>query len=66
VVLDLGANVGCFTLRAAQKAKHVYAVEPLYTDELVSNIALNEIPDKVSVIHMVSEVEGNQYQVSGP
>ena len=50
VVLDLGANIGAFSLRAAQKCKHVYAVEPLYTDELKENIARNNLQDKISVI----------------
>jgi FkbM family methyltransferase len=50
IVLDLGANIGGFSLRAAQKCKHVYAVEPLYTDELNSNIALNNMQDKITVI----------------
>jgi FkbM family methyltransferase len=50
IVLDLGANIGGFSLRAAQKCDHVYAVEPLYTDELNANIALNNLQDKITVI----------------
>lgn len=50
IVLDLGANIGAFSLRAAKKCKHVYAVEPLYTDELNANIALNNLQDKITVI----------------
>jgi hypothetical protein len=50
IVLDLGANVGAFSLRAAQKVKHVYSVEPLYTEELNANIALNNLQDKITVI----------------
>ena len=50
IVLDLGANIGAFSLRAAQKCKHVYAVEPLYTDELNANIAINNLQDKITVI----------------
>jgi FkbM family methyltransferase len=50
IVLDLGANIGAFSLRAAQMSKHVYAVEPLYTDELKANIALNNLQDKITVI----------------
>ena len=50
IVLDLGANIGAFSLRAAQKCKHVYAVEPLFNDELNANIALNNLQDKITVI----------------
>jgi FkbM family methyltransferase len=50
IVLDLGANIGAFSLRAAKKCKHVYAVEPLYTDELNANIALNNLQNKITVI----------------
>jgi FkbM family methyltransferase len=50
VVLDLGANIGAFSLRAAQKCRHVYAVEPLYTDELKTHINLNNLQEKITVI----------------
>jgi FkbM family methyltransferase len=50
IVLDLGANIGAFSLRAALKCEHVFAVEPLYTDELNANIALNHLQDKITVI----------------
>ncbi|OEU74377.1 MAG: hypothetical protein BA864_05970 [Desulfuromonadales bacterium C00003093] len=43
IVLDIGANVGGFTLRAARKAKHVYAVEPVMGEYLRKNIALNDV-----------------------
>jgi FkbM family methyltransferase len=49
IVLDLGANVGGFAIRAAQKAKHVYAVEPLFYKELEENIARNGMGDKITV-----------------
>lgn len=50
VVLDLGANVGGFSIRAAQKAKHVYAVEPLFYKELAENIALNHMENKITIV----------------
>jgi len=50
VVLDLGANVGGFTLRAAKICKHVYAVEPLFVKELEVNIARNNLQDKITII----------------
>lgn len=50
VVLDLGANIGGFSLRAAKLAKHVYAVEPLFVNELNANIELNNLQDKITVL----------------
>ncbi len=41
VVLDLGANIGSFTLPAAKRAKEVYAIEPIYYEQLRKNIELN-------------------------
>lgn len=49
IVLDIGANVGGFSLRAARIVKHVYAVEPLMTKYLKRNIALNDI-DNITVL----------------
>ena len=49
IVLDLGANIGLFTIPAAARAKHVYAVEPLYWRELDANIVLNGMQDKITV-----------------
>jgi len=40
-VLDIGANVGAFCLRAARFSRHVVAVEPVTTDILEENVALN-------------------------
>lgn len=42
IVVDLGACIGAFTIPAALKAKKVYAIEPLLTEELVHNIKLNK------------------------
>ena len=50
VVLDLGANVGGFAIRAAKKAKHVYAVEPVWTEELKENVKRNGMQDKITII----------------
>jgi FkbM family methyltransferase len=41
VVLDIGANIGAITIPLAKTAKRVYAVEPLFVDELKKNIELN-------------------------
>lgn len=49
IVLDLGANVGGFSFRVYDKCKFVYSVEPLFTEYLIKNIALNKIKN-ISVI----------------
>lgn len=49
VVLDLGANIGAFSLPASTKCKHVYAIEPLYYDVLRKNCELNSIKN-ISVL----------------
>lgn len=41
IVLDIGANIGAIALPAAMIAKKVWAVEPLYGDELRAGIKLN-------------------------
>ena len=43
VVLDLGANIGGFTIPSAMKCKRVYAVEPLFYPELEENISINNL-----------------------
>lgn len=43
VVLDIGVNIGAFTLQAAKKARHVFAVEPLYADILQRNVEKNNL-----------------------
>jgi FkbM family methyltransferase len=48
-VLDIGANIGAFCIRAAKISRHVTAVEPVTADLLTRNIALNGV--KVRVIH---------------
>jgi hypothetical protein len=41
IVLDIGANIGGFTLPAAKRAKHVCAVEPIFADRLQRNLEAN-------------------------
>ena len=43
VVLDIGANVGTVTMPLTKRAKHVYTVEPLYSDVLRRNVAKNKL-----------------------
>lgn len=40
-VLDIGANIGGFSLNIYKKVNHVYAVEPLFIEVLNRNIELN-------------------------
>ena len=46
-VIDIGANVGAFCIRAAQYSSHVTAVEPVSADILRENIRLNKVEVKV-------------------
>lgn len=49
VVLDIGASVGGFSLMAARMCERVYAVEPLFYEELENNLFLNGA-DNVHII----------------
>ncbi len=40
-VLDLGANVGAFSIRAARRSGHVTAIEPILTEALRENVERN-------------------------
>ncbi len=46
-VLDIGANVGGFCIRAARKSGHVTAVEPVTTRPLLENIHANRVSVQV-------------------
>jgi len=43
IVLDLGAGIGSWCIPVSRMCKKVYAVEPLYWEELIMNIGLNKI-----------------------
>lgn len=43
IAVSIGASVGDWAIPMSFRASHVYAVEPLFTDKLLSNIALNWI-----------------------
>lgn len=47
IVVDIGANVGAFCIRAARKAVHVTAVEPVTAAQLRANIEANNVPVQV-------------------
>lgn len=42
IVIDIGANIGGFSIPASRKARHVYAIEPMTTEMLRENILLNK------------------------
>ena len=46
-VLDVGANIGAFSLRAARLSPHIVAVEPVTTGLLAENIRENNAPVRV-------------------
>ena len=52
IFLDIGANVGTYTIPAAVKCKHVYACEldPLNLGTLKENIFLNKITKNVTIL----------------
>lgn len=49
IILDIGAGIGAFSLRVHQKVNHVYAIEPLWTNELLKNCELSNA-DNVTVL----------------
>ena len=46
-MIDIGANVGAFCIRASRYSPHVVAVEPVTADLLRENIRLNDAPVQV-------------------
>ena len=42
-VVDIGANIGAITIPLAKAVKKVYAIEPVYSEELGANIKLNNL-----------------------
>lgn len=46
-IIDIGANVGAFCIRAAKYSGHVVAVEPVASDILRENIRLNHVDVRV-------------------
>lgn len=49
VVLDIGANIGGFSIPISKKVKHVFAVEPIFPEILQKNINLNNI-ENITII----------------
>jgi FkbM family methyltransferase len=62
VVVDLGANIGSFSIYSADKGAQVYSVEPEPNNlkELKNNIALNNFDDLITVVpYGISDCSGN-------
>ncbi len=57
IVLDVGAHIGAFTLRAARLSDRVYSLEPLFGDRLQENIGLN--PDLARNITVIEGAIGD-------
>jgi len=64
IVLDLGANIGSFTLPAAKRAQQVTAVEPLFYQFLHRNIVLNELTSILVIPYSVGtwKVDCQEYK----
>ena len=58
-VLDIGACIGAFTLKVCKNAGHVYAVEPIMTEQLRKNIELNSIKNITVFDCALGEEESN-------
>lgn len=57
IVLDIGANVGIFSLAVKDKVKRVYAVEPLFFEELSENIRLNKVENITALNYALSNTD---------
>lgn len=64
IVLDIGACLGSFTIQAAQKAALVYALEPIFFEELCANVKLNKLNNVICLPYALGVGEGFQYDVT--
>lgn len=55
IVLDIGAGVGAFSLMVCDRVKHVYAVEPLFHEELFYNILLNCVTNATIINNYIGD-----------
>lgn len=65
VVVDVGANIGAISIPLAKVAKEVYAVEPLFIEELKDNIELNGLSN-IEIIPFGIGKEGTKIIKFGP
>lgn len=50
LVLDIGANIGAFSLKVKDRCAKIFAVEPVFVSELQKNVKLNKADDKITVL----------------
>jgi hypothetical protein len=69
-VIDIGANVGAFCVRASRYSPHIVAVEPVTAQILRENIRLNSVPVQVIEAALgdgkVKKVNWDDYEVNSP
>lgn len=70
ILLDIGANIGLFSLKVRNKVKKVFAVEPLFIEELRQNINLNNanieiLPYALGNGNVLCEFEGKSATITG-
>ena len=64
IVLDIGANIGAFSLLSSKNAKHVFAVEPLFNNIIDQNILKNDISN-ITVLKNGLGIRGKKYIKNG-
>lgn len=62
VVLDVGANIGAYTVMVAPLVKYVIAVEPLFYRELQRNITLNYLTNVRCLPYALGE--GEEFEIN--
>lgn len=65
IILDIGANIGYFSLRVSNQCRKVFSVEPLYMNELRENIQLNKLQDKITVLPYALSLFDTDVQFDG-
>lgn len=68
IVLDIGANIGAYSIYCALAGAEVYAYEPddYNYQMLLDNIALNNLQDKITVYHeAIFKTSGKQTLING-
>jgi FkbM family methyltransferase len=64
IVIDIGAHIGGFALRAGRIAKRVLAVEPVLTQHLIDHIHFNNLEDVVLPLQAALGEQGNSITIS--
>jgi hypothetical protein len=71
ILLDIGANIGVFSLKVRNRVRKVFAVEPLFIEELQQNINLNNaknieiLPYALGNGNTLCEFEGRSATITG-